>query len=96
MNDIINLTATLTPAGKAETITHRDNAPRSTDDEREPLAALMDDTPIKAGTGHSLMKLRCSNETQPRLGRESMRLLSDALTGHDNVTKSNDLSLIHI
>jgi len=53
--------------------------------------SLMDHTPIKAGTGHSLMELRYSNETQPQLGREStLRPLSDAVTGHDNVTKSND------
>jgi len=72
---------------------HRDNAPRSTDVEREPVAAtaqptsLMDDTPIKAGTGDSLMELRYSNETQPQLGKEStLRPLSDAIPGHDNVT----------
>jgi len=96
LRDIINLAAPLSPAATVETITHRENAPRSRD-EREPVAAtaqptsLMDDTPIKAGTDDSLMELRYSNETQPQLGKEStLRPLSDAITGHDNVTKTND------
>jgi len=37
------------------------------------------------------MELRYSNETQPQSGKEStLRPLSDAITGHDNVTKTND------
>ena len=101
MRNIINLAAPLTPAAQStaatvETITHRDNAPRSRD-EREPVAAkgqptsLMHDTAIKAGTGELFMELRYSNETQSQLGKESILCpLSNSLTGRDNVTKTNN------
>jgi len=101
LRDIINLAAPLTPAAQStaatvETITHRDNAPRSRD-EREPVAAkgqptsLMHDTAIKAGTGELFMELRYSNETQSQLGKESILCpLSNSLTGRDNVTKTNN------
>jgi len=51
----------------------------------------MDDTAIKAGTGENLMELRYSNKTQPQLGKVStLHPLSNAITGHDNATKTND------